>query len=221
LFVLVALATSSLAVYIHPLDIRQDPESTEAIVAALAASNNYGAPVPPSSAGSNAGWYYGDSPGSADTLPWLKDSDLCSALADSPDSLQCPDYGYPKPTPTPTNKPSGTATPTSTQPGAPSPTGTYYEVFYNLTAAVQASDYMTYGLVDTVPDCENMCNTVVGCNFINTYHDVNGKNGSPLLTCALFSEFHTAAQADNAGGQTQPDGSIDFITDSAGYDKEF
>lgn len=74
LLVLVALATSSLAVYIHPLDIRQDPESTEAIVEALAASNNYGAPVPPSSAGSNAGWYYGDSPGSADTLPWLKDS---------------------------------------------------------------------------------------------------------------------------------------------------
>ena len=51
------------------------------------------------------------------------------------------------------------------------------------------------------------------------YHDVNGKDGSPLLTCALFSKCHTAADADNRGGQTQPDGSVDFIINSDGYCK--
>ncbi|KAE9405252.1 hypothetical protein BT96DRAFT_988539 [Gymnopus androsaceus JB14] len=216
--VLVALATSALAVYIHPLDIRQDSESTESMVASLAASNHYGAPNPPSSPDGSAasGWYYGDDPGSADNVPWLKDEDLCAVLAQNPQALQCPDYG--KPTPTSTySKPSSTSTPT--QPPPPPPTGTYYPVFSGLDAAIEAPDYLTYGLVDTVSDCEAMCDTVSGCIFINTYHDVNGKNGSPLLTCSLYSQYHTSAQAINTGGQTQPDGSIDFITDSAGYDK--
>ena len=73
--VLVAFVTSALAVYKHPLDLRQDSESPEAIVASLAASNHHGSPNPPfSQAGSgSSGWYYGDDPGSADGVPWLKD----------------------------------------------------------------------------------------------------------------------------------------------------
>jgi hypothetical protein len=47
------------------------------------------------------------------------------------------------------------------------------------------------------------------------------QNGSPQLTCALFSKCLTADSADNCGGQSQPDGSIDYITDSAGYCKNY
>jgi hypothetical protein len=83
-----------------------------------------------------------------------------------------------------------------------------------------------------------MCETVYGCGFVNStsircptygarvltvsslaYYDVYGKNGSPLLTCALFSYSHTAADADNRGGQSQPDGSVDYIIDSDGFCK--
>ncbi|KAK0435734.1 hypothetical protein EV421DRAFT_1716475 [Armillaria borealis] len=92
-------------------------------------------------------------------------------------------------------------------------------VFSNYTGAVQAADYLTFGLVDTVAACKDMCDSVEGCTFINPYHDVNGKDGSPLLPCSLFSKCHTKADADNFGGQTQPDGSVDFITDCAGFCK--
>jgi hypothetical protein len=51
------------------------------------------------------------------------------------------------------------------------------------------------------------------------YYDVNGKDGSPLLTCALFYYSHTAADADNRGGQTQPNGFVDYIIDSDGFCK--
>ncbi|KIK54323.1 hypothetical protein GYMLUDRAFT_177527 [Collybiopsis luxurians FD-317 M1] len=192
-FALVALVSAAAAVFIPPHDIRDDNESTESIVASLTASNHFGAPNAPQVAGATPGWYFGDDPASADGLPWLKDPDLCASLAADPTALHCP---------------AGTAF-----------RGTYYEVFYGLNASIQAPDYMTFGLVDTVSDCETMCDSVTGCNFINPYHDVNGKDGSPLLTCSLYSQFHTAADADNFGGQTQSDGSIDFITDSAGYDR--
>jgi hypothetical protein len=213
--VLVALATSALAVFIPPLNIRDDPASTESIVALLSASNHYGAPSPPEVAGSTPGWYLGDDPASADNLPWLEDPDLCAALAQSPGSLQCPAVVNTTPTST-LPKPSST----STQPPPPPPTGTYTPVFTGLSAAIEAPDYLTYGLVDTVNDCETLCDTVSGCIFINTYHDVNGKDGSPLLTCSLYSQYHNASQATNTGGQTQPDGSVDYITDSDGYDKQ-
>ncbi|KAJ7900565.1 hypothetical protein B0H14DRAFT_2671143 [Mycena olivaceomarginata] len=93
--------------------------------------------------------------------------------------------------------------------------------FYNLECAAQDDSYLTYGLVDTVADCQAMCDSVYGCTFINTYHDVNGKNGSTQLTCSLFSKCLTADSADNCAGQSQPDGSIDYITDSAGYCKNY
>jgi hypothetical protein len=78
---------------------------------------------------------------------------------------------------------------------------------------------MTFGLVDTVDGCKAMCNSVSGCHFINSYHDVNGKDGSTQLTCSLFSLCHNADDADNRGGQSQPDGSIDFIINSDGFCK--
>lgn len=74
------------------------------------------------------------------------------------------------------------------------------------------------------------------------YHDVNGKvrawatffcivvdivsrnskGGSTQLTCSLFTKCHTnPADEDNFGGQTQPDGSIDFIIDSDGWCKDW
>ncbi|KAG5335816.1 hypothetical protein C0989_000245 [Termitomyces sp. Mn162] len=58
----------------------------------------------------------------------------------------------------------------------PSSTGDgYTQTFSGLTGAIEADDYLTYGLVDTVAECKAMCNSVSGCVFVNTYHDVNGK----------------------------------------------
>lgn len=96
----------------------------------------------------------------------------------------------------------------------------YSQTFSNLNGATQASDYMTFGLVDTVADCISMCNKAHGCGFVNTYHDVNGKNGSPLLTCSLFKKCHNASDATNRGGQPGPHGSVDHITTSDGWCKK-
>ncbi|KAJ7461106.1 hypothetical protein FB451DRAFT_1268972 [Mycena latifolia] len=90
----------------------------------------------------------------------------------------------------------------------------YSQTFYGLTCAAQDDSYLTYGLVDTVNDCIAMCDSVSGYIFFNTYHDVDGKYGSTQLTCALFKYRPTAASAMNCGGQTQPDGSVDYITNS-------
>ncbi|KAG7449452.1 uncharacterized protein BT62DRAFT_1073925 [Guyanagaster necrorhizus] len=163
--------------------------------------NNYGAPIPPWKSGCSPGWYYGDHPDYLQiSLPLLKDSLICWLL----DLLQlgflCPQPPYHQ--------------------SPPSNNDGYKLVFYNYSGAVEGDDYLTYGLVDTVGECMDMCDSVDGCNFINPYHDVNGKNGSPLLTCSLFSKCHGIEDAINYGGQTQPDGSIDYITDSAGYCKD-
>ena len=56
--------------------------------------------------------------------------------------------------------------------------------------------------------------------FVLGYHDVNGKGGSTQLTCSLFSLCHDASDAINTGGQTQPDGSIDYIIESDGFCKD-
>ncbi|KAF7316272.1 hypothetical protein MIND_00145900 [Mycena indigotica] len=83
-------------------------------------------------------------------------------------------------------------------------------------------DYMTYGLVDTVADCQAMCDTVSGCTFANAYHDNNAdvKGDSTQLTCSLFSKCLPASSADNCGGQTQSNGQPNFITQSYGYCKK-
>lgn len=158
-------------------------------------ANFFNAPVTPWTAGAIPGWYYGADASNLDAVPWvvpwLRDPEFCSLLAATPGSLQCP--------------------------AANPPANGWVQVFSGLTAAIQADDYMTFGLVDTVADCQTMCEGVDGCVFFNAYHDVNGKDGSPLLTCSLYSGCHTAAEATNTGGQTQPDGSVDFITDSEGW----
>jgi hypothetical protein len=46
------------------------------------------------------------------------------------------------------------------------------------------------------------------------------QDGSPLLTCSLFTECLTTSTADNCGGQTQADGSVDFIINSDGFCKK-
>ncbi|KAJ3575119.1 hypothetical protein NP233_g1317 [Leucocoprinus birnbaumii] len=95
----------------------------------------------------------------------------------------------------------------------------YRPTFSNITAAVQADDYLTFGLVETADDCKAMCDFVQGCTFVNTYHDVHGKDGSPLLTCSLFTLCHSPEDADNSGGQSQEYGSTNFIVDSDGWCK--
>ncbi|KAK0190809.1 hypothetical protein F5146DRAFT_1045854 [Armillaria mellea] len=160
--------------------------------------NHYGAPIPPWEPGCAPGWYYGDHPDYlVISLIWLKDTAVCSLLDLLGLGIICP-------------KPPFHQSPPSDDDG-------YKQVFYNYNGAVQADDYLTYGLVDTVEECMDMCDSVDGCNFINPYYDVNGKNGSPLMTCSLFTQCHGIEDADNYGGQTQPDGSVDYIAESAGY----
>ncbi|KAG7091592.1 hypothetical protein E1B28_010613 [Marasmius oreades] len=199
--------------------------------AALSASNNFGSSIPPWQEGYSPAWYMGDNPDNAPELPWLKDRTLCTVLNKVPDSIHCPTFplalavraklAAPKrrsPVPQDPTVPSP-ATP-SQPPPPPPPPGVYNPVFTNLDGAIEADDYMTFGLVDTIDDCLKMCDTVIGCGFVNTYHDVNGKDGSPLLTCSLYRSCHGPDQAINKGGQSQPDGSINFIRSSDGYCKQ-
>ncbi|KAK0463452.1 uncharacterized protein EV420DRAFT_1089383 [Desarmillaria tabescens] len=195
----VALAVQGVSLVNTHLDGRA-VETVASLSAKINKDNCYGAPVAPWKPGCSPGWYYGDHPPSG-SLPCLKDGLICLIL-------EILDLGFLCPPPPPLH------------PTPPNNGGGYEEVFSNYTGAVQSEvpgDYLTYGLVDTVQDCMIMCNNIKECFFFNTYHDVHGKNGSPLLTCSLFSKCHTIADADNRGGQTQPDGTVDYITDSAGY----
>ncbi|KAJ7729472.1 hypothetical protein B0H16DRAFT_1586829 [Mycena metata] len=162
-------------------------------VLTLTASNYYGAPIPPWQVGHYPGWYYGNSALSG--IISLADTIICELLELFPFCLQCPKA-----------------------PQTPSPPE-YTQTFSNLTCAAQDDSYQTYGLVDTIADCQTMCDSVAGCTFFNTYHDVNGKDGSTQLTCALFEKCLDASSGDNCGGQTQPDGSVDSVIQSDGYCK--
>ncbi|KAJ3898311.1 hypothetical protein F5879DRAFT_634151 [Lentinula edodes] len=210
---IVLLFTTALARYISVSD---ELDTTESIVSLLSASNHHGAPFPPGSFGSRAGWYYGDDPSSSsvDGLPWLGDKDLCAVLKQRPDAIHCP---VTKPKPTKTYGRRSATVPDSTTTASSTPTPSYVTVFSGLNASVDGSGYITYGLVDDNADCETFCDTVSNCIFINSYYDVNGKDESPKLTCSLYSVVHTAADATNTGGQTEPDGFMDYISDSAGY----
>jgi hypothetical protein len=184
--------------------------------------NHYGAPTPPWNGG-KPGWYFGNNPSKYKAYPCLTGI-ICRILKYFPNALQCPTVP-PQPTGTTTSSTGTTTSSTGTTTSStPSPTPTvpadgYSQTFSNLTAAIQAGDYITFGLVDTVADCKTMCNSVAGCNFANSYHDVNGKDGSTRLTCSLFSVCHDASAATNVGGQTQSDGSVTYITNSDGWCK--
>ncbi|KAG5638410.1 hypothetical protein H0H81_000187 [Sphagnurus paluster] len=194
-----ALAASATA---NPLRINLNVQSV--LGADLTAANHYGAPIPPWQRGTNPGWYHGNHPEKFPQLPCLVlDGLLCKLLQLLPFNwLHCP-----KPLPPPPPPPT------------PPPSDGYTQTFAGLDGATQADGYLTYGLVDTVDQCKAMCNSVSGCKFVNVYHDVNGKGGSTQLTCSLYSGCHTAADAINKGGQSQPDGSINYIKDSDGYCK--
>ncbi|EAU81962.1 hypothetical protein CC1G_09148 [Coprinopsis cinerea okayama7 len=161
----------------------------------LGRGNKYGAPRKPWEGG-KPGWYFGKHPGKVPRLPCLT-GPICKILKLFPWFLQCP-------TPPPPN---------------PGPSDGYTQTFNNHTGATQGNGYLTFGLVDTIADCKAMCNSVEGCVFANTYRDVNGKDGSPLLTCSLYSECHGIETATNTGGQSQPDGSINYIINSDGWCK--
>ncbi|KAF5366790.1 hypothetical protein D9758_006450 [Tetrapyrgos nigripes] len=168
--------------------------------------------------GASPGWYYGDHPEHLDIfkffIPHLKDSLICKLLDLLPFCLHCPKpYHAPPPPPPPQYPPHSPPPPPPPSP----PSDGWKQTFSNLNAATEAYGYLTYGLVDTVDDCKAMCLNVQGCVFINTYHDVNGKNGSPLLTCSLYTGCQGPETAINAGGQSQPDGSINYITNSDGF----
>ncbi|KAF9055012.1 hypothetical protein BDZ89DRAFT_2672 [Hymenopellis radicata] len=163
--------------------------------ATLNEENCYGAPTPPWEAGCKPGWYYGDFPNTLENVcVWLKDSLICELLDLLPLCMHCPN-----PVQEPPKEPSKPCK------------GTNYK------CAVQADDYLTYGLVDTIKDCDTMCKGVKGCGFYNTYHDNNAKDGSTKLTCALFKYCHGSKDADNCGGQTQKNGSQNYITESQGF----
>ncbi|KAJ7089134.1 hypothetical protein C8R44DRAFT_720537 [Mycena epipterygia] len=170
---------------------------------ALNAKNHYGAPIPPWEAGHRPGWYYGR--GNLPTgISHNLDGLLCELLQLLHLGFYCP-YAAPPP---PHNAP-------------PPPPPEYSQTFYNLACAAQDGSYQTYGLVDTVADCQVMCDSVAGCTFVNSYHDNNSAaKNSTQLTCSLFTTCLTAAAADNCAGQPQPDGSLDYITNSDGYCKK-
>ncbi|KAJ7809012.1 hypothetical protein B0H14DRAFT_2608407 [Mycena olivaceomarginata] len=184
--------------------------STASIASAgsLTAKNYYGAPTPPWKAGHHPGWYYGKgSPPQG--IPCLLDNLFCDLLKLIPWGYQCPSLPPPPP-PSPPHTP------------PPPPKYPQTDGFYDLKCAAQDDySYLTYGLVDTVEYCEAMCDSVAGCVLHQHLSRRQWKNGSPQLTCALFSKCLTAASADNCGEQSQPDGSIDYITNSNGYCKKY
>ncbi|KAJ7868856.1 hypothetical protein B0H13DRAFT_2670185 [Mycena leptocephala] len=170
--------------------------SSESITTALTLSsqNHYGAPIPPWQQGHYPGWYYGKAPPSG--VLCILEGLLCELLNLLHLGFYCPKP--PKP------------------PHYPPPPPEFSQTFYNLTCASQ--DGSTRLTVSWTPLLA-MCDSVSGCTFFNTYHDVNGKGGSTQLTCSLFTTCLTADTADNCGGQGQPDGSVDYIINSDGYCK--
>ncbi|KAJ7491371.1 hypothetical protein B0H11DRAFT_2277873 [Mycena galericulata] len=93
---------------------------------------------------------------------------------------------------------------------------TYTVEFQNLNASIIGDDYLGYILTDTDQECIDFCFTIPSvCAFVNPYHD-NGEKNTTMLTCAYYSGCHTAADATNFGGQTDPDGSIGTISNSSG-----
>ncbi|KAJ7131220.1 hypothetical protein C8R44DRAFT_978185 [Mycena epipterygia] len=178
------------------------PESISS-AAGLKAQNYYGAPIPPWEKGHYPGWYYGH--GIAPKVNYILEGSLCDLLGFLRFGFYCPKALPPLPPHSP----------------PPPPPPEYNQVFYDFTCAVQDGSYQTYGLVDTVEDCQAMCDTVAGCIFVNSYYDNNSAaKNSNQLTCALFTKCLTASSADNCGGQPQSTGGVDYITSSAGYCKK-
>ncbi|KAJ6565904.1 hypothetical protein DFH09DRAFT_1081550 [Mycena vulgaris] len=141
----------------------------------LTAQNCYGTPIPPWKSGHYPGWHYGQgTPPAGD--PHVFERWYLLHLG----------FFYPKaPPPVP--------------PHSPPPSPEYTQVFYDLSCAVQDYSYETYGLVDTVQDCQAMCDSVAGCGFVNTYYDNNSAaKNSDQLTCGLLTRCLAASAEDNS-----------------------
>ncbi|KAK7447073.1 hypothetical protein VKT23_014285 [Stygiomarasmius scandens] len=220
-------AVETTNVGVTTLDVRTDAHLFEPH---LIGSNYYGAPIPPWRVGYHPGWYYGDRYdvakhfGFGFLFPCLKDVFICKLYDLIPFIFHCPGFNFPAyhpvPLPPPSQFPHGVPPPPPSPPppsppshgSPPPPSGGWIQTFGGLDGAVEADDYLTFGLVDTI---EAMCKDV--CSSTLIMMSTERQNGSPLLTCSLFSRIHGPEAATNKGGQTQPDGSINFITDSAGF----
>ncbi|KAH6919125.1 fruit-body specific protein A, partial [Coprinopsis sp. MPI-PUGE-AT-0042] len=91
--------------------------------------------------------------------------------------------------------------------------GRYTQTFFNLTAATQGDVYLTFGLVDSISGLLLLFLMIIGV----AYRDVNGKDGSPLFNCSLYTQCHGPETATNIGGQSQPNGSLNCIIKSDGW----
>jgi len=124
-------------------------------------------------------------------------------------------------TPPPTSSASPTtSSPTTTYSAKCTPTAApcYSTAFENLDASIHGDDYLSYILTDTVAECIDFCACRVGCQFANPYYDNNASpKNTTMLTCAFYAGCHTAADATNTGGQSEPDGSLSTISSSSGY----
>ncbi|KAJ7721286.1 hypothetical protein B0H16DRAFT_1699686 [Mycena metata] len=141
-------------------------------------------------------------------------------------TILCPG-GVVTPPPTssaPTAPPSTSATPTSTVTtttvtpqctATASSTACATVAFQNLNASIHGDDFLTFTLTDTAEECIDFCACIPGCAFANPNFD-NGKN-TTMLTCAVYSGCHTAADATNTGGQTLPNGTLTTIANSSGF----
>ncbi|KAJ7063739.1 hypothetical protein C8F01DRAFT_1251263 [Mycena amicta] len=124
----------------------------------------------------------------------------------------------------PTSVPVTSATVTSTSPTTtysakctPTAAPCFTTAFTNLNASIHGDDYLSYILTDTVQECIDFCACRPdGCGFANPYYDNNAKD-TTMLTCAYYAGCHTAADATNFGGQSEPDGSLSTVSNSSGY----
>ncbi|KAJ7192532.1 hypothetical protein GGX14DRAFT_528385 [Mycena pura] len=93
----------------------------------------------------------------------------------------------------------------------PPPTAPCYTVaFQNLNASINGNDYISFILTDTVEECIDFCSGLHGgCGFAN--------QNTTMLTCAYYAGCHTAADATNFGGQSEPDGSLGTVSNSSAY----
>ncbi|KAJ7291460.1 hypothetical protein C8J57DRAFT_1458304 [Mycena rebaudengoi] len=128
-------------------------------------------------------------------------------------------------TPPPTMSPSPTSsTPTTTYSAKCTPTAApcYSTAFENLEASIHGDDYLTYILTDTVDAfalaglaarSQTPITTITPRSRRIFLHMLN----TTMLTCAIYAGCHTAADATNTGGQTEPDGGVSAVTNSSGY----
>jgi len=122
-----------------------------------------------------------------------------------------------------TAPPTVTSTPTSSSATAtfspqctPTAAPCFTVEFQNLNASIQGDDFLTFTLADTDQECIDLCACLPGgCAFVNPHLD--STRNTTMLTCAFYAGCHTAADATNFGGQTQPDGSLSTVSSSSGF----